>query len=87
MNKLTAVALASVLAAGAGTARAQSSVTLYGRIDAGIEYMSGVPAGQNPVTGASTGSSHRFRAEGGDWETSLWGIKGVEDIGGGKAIG
>jgi predicted porin len=87
MNKLAAVALASVLATGVGAARAQSSVTLYGRIDAGVEYMSGVPTGQNPVTGASTGSSSRFRAESGDWGTSLWGIKGVEDIGGGtKAV-
>jgi len=63
MKKLTAVALASVLATGAGAARAQSSVTLYGRIDAGVEYMTGVPTGQNPVTGAATGSSHRFKAE------------------------
>lgn len=87
MNKLTAVALASVLATGAGAARAQSSVTLYGRIDAGVEYMTGVPTGQNPVTGASTGSSSRFRAESGDWGTSLWGIKGTEDLGGGtKAV-
>ena len=65
---------------------AQSSVTLYGRIDAGVEYMTGVPTGQNPVTGASTGSSHRFKAESGDWGTSLWGIKGVEDIGGGNKV-
>jgi predicted porin len=87
MNKLTAVALASVLATGTGVARAQSSVTLYGRIDAGVEYVNGAPTGQNPVTGASTGSGSRFRAESGDWGTSLWGIKGVEDLGGGnKAV-
>jgi predicted porin len=66
---------------------AQSSVTLYGRIDAGLEYLTGAPTGRDPTTGAATGSAHRFRAESGDWGTSLWGIKGVEDLGGGyKAV-
>ncbi|KXV10183.1 porin [Caballeronia megalochromosomata] len=63
-------------------AHAQSSVTLYGRLDAGLEYMNGVPTGSGP-NGAATGSSHRFKAESGDWGTSLWGMKGVEDLGGG----
>jgi predicted porin len=63
-------------------AHAQSSVTLYGRLDAGLEYMSGVPTGSSPI-GAATGSTNRFRAESGDWGTSLWGLKGVEDLGGG----
>jgi predicted porin len=67
-------------------AHAQSSVTLYGRLDAGLEYMSGVPTSTN-ANGVANGSSHRFRAESGDWGTSLWGIKGVEDLGGGnKAV-
>jgi len=62
------------------------SVTLYGRLDAGLEYMSGVPSGPS-ATGAATTSTHRVRAESGDWGTSLWGMKGVEDIGGGnKAV-
>ena len=56
---------------------AQSSVTLYGRIDTGIEYQSGVPSGPNT-------SSSRFRVESGDLGTSLWGMKGVEDLGGGN---
>jgi predicted porin len=86
MSKTKTVVLASLLAACA-SAQAQSSVTLYGRVDAGVEYVSGAPTGQNPVTGAATGSSSRFRAESGDWGTSLWGIKGVEDLGGGyKAV-
>ncbi|MFP3558533.1 porin [Paraburkholderia sp. SIMBA_049] len=67
----------------AAAAHAQSSVTLYGRLDAGLEYMSGVPTG-SLATGAATGSTHRFRAESGDWGTSLWGMKGVEDLGGGN---
>lgn len=56
-------------------AQAQSSVTLYGRLDTGIEYMSGVPA--------NSGSASRWRAENGDWSASMWGLKGVEDLGGG----
>jgi predicted porin len=44
--------------------------------------MNGVPTGIGP-NGAATGASHRFRAESGDWGTSLWGMKGVEDLGGG----
>ncbi|MGF6756879.1 porin [Paraburkholderia sp. GAS42] len=79
-----ALLAASLLTFGVA-AHAQSSVTLYGRLDAGLEYMSGVPT--NPsATGAATSSSHRFRAESGDWGTSLWGMKGVEDIGGGNKV-
>ncbi|MDR5756424.1 porin [Caballeronia sp. LZ035] len=66
-------------------AQAQGSITLYGRLDAGLEYMTGVPTGVAP-NGAATGSSHRFRAESGDWGTSLWGLKGVEDIGNGNRV-
>jgi predicted porin len=86
VSKRNGAVLASLLVVSA-MAQAQSSVTLYGRIDAGLEYMSGVPTGRDPVTGAATGSTHRFRAESGDWGTSLWGLKGVEDLGGGnKAV-
>lgn len=72
--------LAAALMSAGVIAHAQSSVTLYGRVDAGIEYMTGIPN----ATGG--GSSSRFRAESGDWGTSLWGIKGVEDIGGGNQV-
>lgn len=60
---------AALMTAGVA-AQAQSSVTLYGRLDAGLEYLNGGQAG------------HTIRAESGDWGTSLWGIKGVEDLGG-----
>jgi predicted porin len=80
-----ALLAASLLTVGVA-AHAQSSVTLYGRLDAGLEYMSGVPTSTN-ANGVANGSSHRFRAESGDWGTSLWGMKGVEDLGGGnKAV-
>jgi predicted porin len=76
-----ALLAASLMTVGVA-AQAQSSVTLYGRLDAGLEYMSGVPTNPN-AAGAATSSTHRFRAESGDWGTSLWGMKGVEDLGGG----
>ena len=76
MNKTLLAATLMGLSAGAF---AQSSVTLYGRLDNGIEYQTGVP------TGPGTASS-RFRVESGDWGTSMWGMKGVEDIGGGNKV-
>ncbi|CAG4900586.1 porin [Paraburkholderia saeva] len=79
-----ALLAASLLTFGVA-AHAQSSVTLYGRLDAGLEYMTGVPTNPN-AAGVATGSTHRFRAESGDWGTSLWGMKGVEDIGGGNKV-
>src|ERR1700680_4042145 len=73
------ILLAAALAGLDASAFAQSSVTLYGRLDNGIEYQSGVP------TSARTSSS-RFRVESGDWGTSMFGMKGVEDIGGGNKV-
>jgi predicted porin len=70
--------LAAALMSAGVVAQAQSSVTLYGRLDAGVEYLNGL-GGQN--------GSSRVRAESGDWGTSLWGMKGAEDLGGGlKAV-
>ena len=77
--------LAAALMTAGVVAHAQSSVTLYGRLDAGLEYMTGVPQGVG-ANGQATGSTNRFRAESGDWGTSLWGMKGVEDIGGGNKV-
>lgn len=53
-------------------AHAQSSVTLYGRIDNGILYESGLPTG------------HLFSASSGDWGCSWFGLRGVEQLGGGS---
>jgi predicted porin len=61
-------------------AEAQNSITLYGQLDAGLEYMSGVPTGPT-TSGAATDSTHRFRAESGNRSPSLWGLKGSEDLG------
>ncbi|RQS71643.1 porin [Burkholderia sp. Bp8963] len=76
------------LAAGAwlGTvalsAHAQSSVTLYGIVDAGILYTS---KSVDPATGRNAG--HQFSMVTGGMTPSLFGLKGVEDLGGGvKAL-
>jgi predicted porin len=84
-EKMKKALLAAALMSAGVVAHAQSSVTLYGRLDAGLEYMSGVPTGVG-AAGQATGSTNRFRAESGDWGTSLWGLKGVEDIGGGNKV-
>ncbi|WP_062083513.1 porin [Caballeronia udeis] len=51
--------------------QAQSSVTLYGRLDAGITYVS------------NYAGSSAYRFEDGIWYGNRWGFKGVEDLGGG----
>ncbi len=63
---------AAVAALAAGGAYAQSSVTLYGVVDAGIEYQSAQP-GDHSVT----------RMTSGNLSGSRWGLRGVEDLGGG----
>src|SRR6195952_4042359 len=80
-NKMKKGLLAVALMSAGVIAHAQSRVTLYGRLDAGIEYISGLP------NNSYTGSVSRWRVESGDWGTSLWGMKGAEDLGGGnKAV-
>ncbi|MDN7944595.1 porin [Burkholderia multivorans] len=70
----------AILAATAGVAHAQSSVTLYGVIDAGISYV-------NHSKNATGGSSKLFKYDDGVAQGSRWGLRGTEDLGGGlKAI-
>lgn len=79
--KVSAVALAAGLAAGA--AQAQSSVTLYGVVDTGIGYQSNTA----PSLGATSGGKSATRMINGIWAGSRFGLKGGEDLGGGlKAI-
>lgn len=60
----------------ANVAHAQSSVTLYGIVDAGVEYVNHA---------SSEGGAARLVS--GGKNTSRWGMRGVEDLGGGlKAI-
>jgi predicted porin len=59
----------------AGAAHAQSSVTLYGIIDAGFAYTN------------NTGGQHRYFMSSGNLQGSRWGLRGAEDLGGGlKAL-
>ncbi|MBN3819632.1 porin [Paraburkholderia sp. Se-20369] len=70
---------AAILAATASAANAQSSVTLYGLIDAGISYVNHSKSG--------TGSDKLFKFDDGVAQGSRWGLRGTEDLGGGlKAI-
>ena len=65
------------LLACAGAAYAQSSVTLYGVVDTNIEYATNLP-------GATPGSSgNRVSMQSGGLSGSRWGLRGVEDLGGG----
>ncbi|MGF6546714.1 putative porin [Paraburkholderia youngii] len=62
---------AAVLFAFFGFARAQSTVTLYGLIDEGIDYTNNV------------GGKHVYELQSGYVQGSRWGLKGSEDLGGG----
>ncbi|MGA7782405.1 MAG: porin [Paraburkholderia sp.] len=69
-----------VAASFAGAASAQSSVTLYGVVDAGLAAVS------NQVANASqmkSGGSSMVGLTGGNIQGSRWGLRGAEDLGGG----
>lgn len=75
--KKSLIALAVLAASGA--ALAQSSVTVYGRVDASFG------SEKNTVTGVST--TKLFNGSDAGLTGSRWGLKGVEDLGGGlKAV-
>jgi predicted porin len=67
---------------------AQSSVTLYGIVDAGLGYTSGQRVAQSsgaagkPVN-YKNASNYGFAS--GTWSGDRWGLKGTEDLGGGLA--
>lgn len=65
--------LAAMLAAGAAPAFAQSSVTLYGLLDTYFEYRNNHNATQDS----------RWALNSGGMNTSRWGLRGNEDLGGG----
>jgi predicted porin len=61
----------------ANSAHAQSNVQTYGLIDAGVEYL----------TDAKPGGGNMLRVVSGGKNTSRWGFRGTEDLGGGlKAV-
>jgi predicted porin len=84
----------AALGAFAGAAQAQSSVTLYGNIDASMGYIGngGIdPQSSTTVTSNSTANGTSTPVAGsctlcyidGAIATSAWGMRGVEDLGGG----
>src|SRR5258708_730072 len=67
---------ATLAALGTTAAHAQSSVTLYGLLDAGVSYTNNVRVGNNQ------GSSN-VALSSGMMQSNRWGVRGAEDLGGG----
>ena len=76
MMKKSLVALA-VLAV-SGVASAQSTVTIYGLVDAWIGTVK-----DNNISQSGVNVGHPFSGSGGGLQTSRFGLKGTEDLGGG----
>jgi outer membrane protein OmpU len=72
-NSAALSAMALALAGVPGASHAQSSVTLYGILDAGITYVS------------NSGGAHVVKFDDGVSYGNRFGLKGVEDLGGGLA--
>lgn len=70
------IAAGLVLAGTALGASAQTSVTLYGLLDASVEYA-------RHTAGATAGSGSALRVQPGVQAGSRWGLTGTEDLGGG----
>lgn len=78
--------VAALLVTGTGLfaiqASAQSSVTLYGIVDTGLGYQS-----SSTALGSTSGGHSAIKMVNGVWAGNRFGLKGVEDLGGGtKAI-
>lgn len=73
----------AALLAFSGAAYAQGSVTLYGVLDAGLLYQSTSAASFAP-NARNLGKVYRYK-DGGIY-SSLWGLKGSEDLGGGYHV-
>ncbi|MBN3787476.1 porin [Burkholderia sp. Ac-20353] len=76
-KRLTLLALPAALAATG--AHAQSSVTLYGIVDAGIAYV------RNAQDASGNNAKNLVKFSSGNLSGSRWGLRGTEDLGGGLA--
>ena len=78
----------AALGAFATAAQAQSTVTLYGTFDTSIAYINDItPVQSNANTSASNSITNAGAATAfidGSFATSSWGMRGSEDLGGGK---
>ena len=72
----TKLAVASLGILACSGAHAQSSVTLYGLLDAGISYV-------NHAATPTGGSSSKVKLDDGVIQGNRWGMRGTEDLGGG----
>jgi len=77
--KLLAITAATLAAA---NAYAESSVTIYGVADAGIEYLNKAVASTGTVAPGAKGQN-LFALQSGNQSGSRWGLRGIEDLGGG----
>ncbi|VXC90909.1 Outer membrane protein (Porin) [Burkholderia sp. 8Y] len=75
---MAVAALAGIVANGAS---AQTSVTLYGLIDTGIQYQS-----SSTTLGTTSGGRSAVKMSNGVWQGSRFGLTGKEDIGGGTQV-
>jgi len=77
----------AALGAFASAAQAQSTVTLYGALDAGVAYITGVQAStttaQTAATSATAITGTQFAYTEGTIVSNAWGMRGSEDMGGG----
>jgi GBP family porin len=76
LMKLNNLAIASALLS-TGVAHAQSSVTLYGLLDTSLVYVN------NAKSATSGQNANQFLENSGSLNTSRWGLRGTEDLGGG----
>ena len=67
-----------------GAACADSSVTVYGDVNVGLVSSNYKTTGQTPVQGTNTTLANSFQMVD---NSSLWGVKGKEDLGGGLYAG
>lgn len=71
-----------------GAAYSQSNVTLYGVLDANIEYVSNISQTSptvNPTTGQVNAgpAGNKIALSSGGLSAARWGLRGIEDLGGG----
>jgi GBP family porin len=76
MKNPIALAITALLAAVCGPARAQATVTIYGVVDAGVEY-------QKSTAGSSGAATTSTNLVNGTFGASRLGFRGSEDLGGG----
>ncbi|MGN4077388.1 porin, partial [Burkholderia gladioli] len=79
MKRISLLALPAIASLATGVAHAQSTVTLYGIVDAGIAYVHNAQG----ANGANQSTLVKFNS--GNMSGSRWGLRGTEDLGGGLA--